>query len=123
MLLVHLTRGTEFDPGLSVAESMISYTTTVGDENAVVQPVKITNTGEGTLTWKAAVSTYSVVTGSLDKPSGQLGAHQSTVLNVSASGLKTLAAGQYTGLLPSREQMHWGIRFLEVLRIYLSMLC
>lgn len=100
VLLVHLTRGTAFDPGLSVAESMISYTTTVGDENAVVQPVKITNTGESTLTWKVAASTYSAGHWlSVDKSGGQLGARQSTVLNVSADGLKTLAAGQYTGLL------------------------
>jgi hypothetical protein len=100
IVFVHVTRGTEFDPGLSVDKSVITYTATAASGAATSQAVKITNTGASTLLWKAATSTSSNVSWlSSDKTSGQLGAHQSVVLNVTAKALTTLVAGPYSGLL------------------------
>jgi hypothetical protein len=100
VISVDVTRGTEFDPGLSVDKSALSYSATADSGDATSQAVTITNTGASVLTWQVAASSFSNASWlSSDKTSGQLGAHQSTVLNVTANALATLVAGQYSGQL------------------------
>lgn len=100
VVLVNVTRGTQFDPGLSVDKSVVSYTATADSGSITSQTVKITNTGASTLLWTVSTSTYSAVHWlATDKTSGQLGAYQSTLLSVTTNALTSLTTGSYSGLL------------------------
>ncbi|WP_162005116.1 BACON domain-containing protein [Dictyobacter vulcani] len=100
VLLVSLSVLPANAPVLSLGLSNFSFSANAGGSNPPAQQLVLTNTGGTALSWSASAAALSGGSWlSLDKTTGQLGAHQSTTVRVQAGLLNTLTANTYTGMI------------------------
>ena len=86
-------------PILATTPASLSFSGVVGQPNPATQGIAITNSGGGTLTWQASVTTAVGGTWlSVTPASGSLLANQTTTLGVSVA-TSGLIAGTYTGTI------------------------
>src|SRR5205085_2756643 len=100
LFVVNLTNGTPTAPIMAITPATMTFGIVVGQPTPPAQSIAITNSGGGSLSWQATVTT--AVGGSwlsIDQGSGSIASKQSTLINVSAAVISGLIPGTYTGTI------------------------
>ncbi|GCE18863.1 BACON domain-containing protein [Dictyobacter kobayashii] len=100
VLLVSLSVNKPDRPALNLGLSTLSFSASAQGSSPPAQMLSLKNSGGAPLSWSAsAISLAGGAWLSLNQSSGQLNAHQSTILSVRAALLNTLTPNTYTGLI------------------------
>lgn len=99
-LFVSFILGQPTTPLMSANPAMLSFSSVVGQTNSTTQPLTVTNTGGGTLSWQANATTSIGGAWLIIAPNnGSLSGNQSATISASAAWQAGLTPGTYTGTI------------------------